>query len=636
MTNNRGHSAQHRNPQARVRLLMRRNWGQVGSVLLCCGLIASTWRLRGRLAGLQHSESSAVPVDREFRVVRTAGVDVDEDTRREAVRIALHQGVRVLDLVPADLSATQLLAFARNCDTRAVRAERLALGRTAGHALLVEAALVTALRQGTPETGDVVVDDPAAFAHLAAEAKKRAPTDYGATILEGLRAHPFDALTRSLVLGAELRELRLADVMGRMRFGAGLIASLTAAPVWGVAALLGYAAQPWLLRAGTPFRGAGTLRESALRLVAAPQDWYDDFRSRRTRDGGGDRHAARRPEYAEDLSQGLDRFFEDRRPDCPWCSSTALEVFFTTDVLAQLKPGRTTLERCRSCGHIFQHPRLSFAKRDFYYRDYYDGIGAELTGWFFRRSVKDYRGRVELLHKHASDLAHRWLDVGTGSGHFCQYAKESFPDTRFDGLDMGDGVEEAERSGWVSLGYRGSFVELADKLSETYEVLSMNHYLEHTREPGAELDAAVTALKPGGLLFIELPDPEYRLGRLLGKFWAPWFQPQHQHMIPIGNLEKALEKRGLVVVARQRGEAHQGGDLTVALGLWLMSRFPDPAMPWRSVVDVTRLRRIIRAAVWTGALPGLGVAAVLDAANGALRRLRGSGNAYRVLARKAS
>lgn len=614
---------------------MRRKWGRAGSMLLCCGLMASTWRLRGRLAGLQASGSGAASVDREFRVVRATGVDLDEETRREAVRIALDQGVRVLDLVPADLPATPLLAFARHCDTRAVRTERLALGRTAGHAMLVEAALLTELRGEVPDTGDVVVEEPADFAHLAVEAKKRVPTGYGAAVLDGLRALPFNALTRNLVLGADLRALRLAGVVGRMLFGAGLIASLTAAPAWGVVALLGYAAQPRLLRAGTPFRGAGTLREGALRPVIGPQDWYDDFRSQRIRDGGVDRHAARRPEYAEDLSQGLDRFFEERRPDCPWCSSTALEVFFTTDVLAQFKPGRTTLERCRSCGHIFQNPRLSLAGLDFYYRDYYDGIGAELTAWFFRRSVKDYRGRVELLHKHASDMAHRWLDVGTGSGHFCQYAKENFPDTRFDGLDMGDGVEEAERSGWVSRGYRGSFVDLADKLTEEYDVLSMNHYLEHTREPGAELDAAVTALAPDGLLFIELPDPEYRLGRLLGKFWAPWFQPQHQHMIPIGNLEQALEERGLIIVARQRGEAHQGGDLMVALGIWLMSCFPDPAMPWRPA-DVTRLRRIIRGAVWTGALPGLVVAAVLDAANGAARRRRGSGNAYRVLAKKAS
>jgi SAM-dependent methyltransferase len=308
---------------------------------------------------------------------------------------------------------------------------------------------------------------------------------------------------------------------------------------------------------------------------------------------------------------------------------------FTTDVLAQLKPGRTTLERCRSCGHIFQNPRLSLAGLEFYYRDYYECIGAESTAWFFRRSVKDYRGRVELLRQHCSDRTRRWLDVGTGSGHFCQYAKATFPGTRFDGLDTGSGVEEAERSGWVSRGYRASFVDLADKLADEYDVLSMNHYLEHTREPGAELDAAVTALAPGGLLFIELPDPEYRLGHLLGRFWAPWFQPQHLHMIPIGNLEQALKERGLVVLARQRGEAHQGGDLTVALGLWLMSRFPDPALPWRPT-DAPRLRRIIRAGVWAAALPGLVVAAVLDAANGAGRRRGGIGNAYRVLARKAA
>jgi 2-polyprenyl-3-methyl-5-hydroxy-6-metoxy-1,4-benzoquinol methylase len=35
----------------------------------------------------------------------------------------------------------------------------------------------------------------------------------------------------------------------------------------------------------------------------------------------------------------------------------------------------------------------------------------------------------------------------------------------------------------------------------------MYHYLEHTADPAAELDAATALLAPGGHLMVEVPDP---------------------------------------------------------------------------------------------------------------------------------
>ena len=46
-----------------------------------------------------------------------------------------------------------------------------------------------------------------------------------------------------------------------------------------------------------------------------------------------------------------------------------------------------------------------------------------------------------------------------------------------------------------------------------------------------------------------MPDPECAAGRLLGRWWVGWFQPQHQHLVPIDNLCEALEAEGFTVVA---------------------------------------------------------------------------------------
>ena len=175
-----------------------------------------------------------------------------------------------------------------------------------------------------------------------------------------------------------------------------------------------------------------------------------------------------------------------------------------------------------------------------------------------------------------------WLDIGAGHGHFCAVAGEIWPDTVFDGLDQGEGIAHAERRGWVTTAYRGQFPDLADTLAGRYDVVSMHHYLEHTRDPLAEIDAAARVLPPGGYLLIELPDPQWPLARLFGRYWMPWFQPQHQHLMPAGNLTAALAERGLRPVATERRQAHMRNDFAIALALLLFRLVPDPAQPWSS------------------------------------------------------
>lgn len=347
-----------------------------------------------------------------------------------------------------------------------------------------------------------------------------------------------------------------------------------------------------------------------------------------------DQYDARRAYYQAELADGVERFLEPRRETCPWCGSTNLSVRLNTTDLVQRKPGRFTLEQCHTCQHIFQNPRLSPAGLDFYYADFYDGLGGASTQSVFGKLDQWYRQRAELPKPFTTPQS--WLDVGTGHGHFCKLAREVWPNTAFDGLDQSDSVEEAQRRGWIDHGYRGLFTDLADELSGRYDVISMHHYLEHTREPLDELDSAAKVLTSGGYLLIELPDPQYRLSRVFGRLWFPWFQPQHQHMFPLDNLVRALTDRGLSPVAIERGTAHQQGtDLFLSLILLLQACAPDPRLPWLPA-GPTRSRRLRHQVVRIAALPLLVVAYLLDIALYQVARRTGVGNAYRVLARKDS
>jgi ubiquinone/menaquinone biosynthesis C-methylase UbiE len=301
----------------------------------------------------------------------------------------------------------------------------------------------------------------------------------------------------------------------------------------------------------------------------------------------------------------------------------------------QRKPGKFVLSRCEACGHVFQNPRLSLEGLSFYYRDFYDGLGEELTQTVFSNEMKEYRARARLVANFAKPR--RWLDVGAGHGHFCCLARDFLPDTRFEGLDLSESIDHAVKRRWVDRGIRGLFPEIAPKLAEggeSYDVVSMSHYLEHTLDPAAEIDAAARVLPNGGLLFIEVPDPESRLGKILGRAWLPWFQPQHLHFLTVKNIQRLLTERSFEPIVWHRGEAHQPAEFTY-LTLFTLNRIAlSSDVPWRPAAGF--VQRGWRRVVWSAGLPLVAAAWVLDHALAPLFRREGWSNTYRVLARRVA
>jgi SAM-dependent methyltransferase len=590
------------------------------------GIAINGARLRARIALLPVLDDTAEPVADDHLFLTAEGVVVGEATRRAASAYAREHGLSALDLYPGDLPFERMLDAVRLNDPETFVADRFAESRGPGQALLVTADIASRARV---ERLDRL--DPVRFLR-SAEAVKRCAFD-----------------TMALVVAPHLRSTRpqlacrYAYLKAVFSFGAPYImaielvqyavlaAGVVIAPLWGGLALVAYSAQPWLALVGTSVHPRDLRWRPLLRLPLRLVDWVCTAGGRwqADEDGLADRL---RPEYENLLAYGLPRFFESRRDDCPMCGSSELSDKVRVGDLYQHKPGIFTLERCGDCKHVFQNPRLSLKGLDFYYKDFYDGLGERQLEFVFGHNSDGYEQRARAVAPFAEPA--RWLDVGTGHGHFCLAAREIWPNTWFDGLDMSDSIEEAERRGWVHLGYRGLFPELAGELSERYDVVSMHHYLEHTREPVDEIASAYKALEAGGHVIVEVPDPECPYGWILGRYWVPWFQPQHQHLIPIDNLEGMLREHGFEPVARQRGPAHQANDLVFAVYLLVGRLAPTTDHPWSAPTRwYDRLRRGV---VFTAALPVLLAALAGDRVMRSI--ITGSntrrGNTYRVVARK--
>ena len=592
--------------------------------LLIAYLVGDALKSRRRLKALTVLEPTDEPADERHRVITAAGVHVGPETRRAASAFLHREGLAAVDLVPGDLPAEEALEFAALVDPATYRTTRLAPGRGAGKAMVVDEALL--------ERADLDVTDgldPVAFLAAEVELKRLAPVGVDVAVAPALTAHPADPDKRRAYIDALFSTaapvVHLMPALQWAAIGAGLVV----APPWGLAALAAYCAVPAVGTAGTAVAPADLAGRVAGRWFLEPRRWVRTLTGRWAPPPEPDPIESRREWYEQQAALGEDRLFEKRRRECPLCGSLRIfQRLHTTDVL-QYKPGEFTLDECAECGVIFQNPRLSLEGLDYFYEDFYDGLGEDFTEFIFGATDESYVGRAQMVQGHATPT--RWLDVGAGHGHFCLVARDTWPDTTFDGLDLSDSIDEAARRGWVDHGFRGLFPELAPGMAGAYDVVSMHHYLEHTREPLEELDAARTALAPDGLLLIELPDPESRYGRILGRWWIPWFQPQHQHLIPIDRLCEHLADRGFEVVARDRAAAHQTVDFVIAAWLWLNHFVPADA-PWAS--KGSPLRGLARVAVIAAGAPLLLAAFLADQVASVVIQRTNRGNTYRVLARR--
>lgn len=532
-------------------------------------------------------------MESDYVFLTAPGLIVDELTRSEAAAFARAGDYDVVDLWPAGLPAANAATIAL-VDPDIYAKHRFAEGRTACQAMIARREIVE--RSGVEQPVD-----PVSFSRIA-KRLKRYSRRYGVAIAPGLKGQPLDCRWR-----ISFMSLRLG-LFAPFAVVIGVLSAILPLVIWRWAGRKGFlvlaSAQlvPVLATAGTPLAPTGVASAGVFHLPAELWRWAKALIAPR-KPPSRDSEERDRERYREFAFGGIDRFLEARITTCPMCGSDQLVTHLRSHDVIQQKPGEFALERCTSCGHIFQNPPLNDEGLSFYYRDLYDGLHSEPSQSIFEMDENAYTVRANLVEG-LGQPPRKWLDVGTGFGYFCAVAKGIWPETSFDGLDQGEGITEAERRGWVDRGFHGQFRDHVETLAGEYDVVSMSHYIEHTRNPSAEISAARRVLKPGGLLLIEVPNPYCAVNRLLGRWWLSWLQPQHLHFINQENFTRMFAANGFSVIKWYWPRSLP--DLTSALFLFLTNLAP-PDEPWHPRRALPW--RIYRGAVWAMApailLPGI-------------------------------
>ena len=112
------------------------------------------------------------------------------------------------------------------------------------------------------------------------------------------------------------------------------------------------------------------------------------------------------------------------------------------------------------------------------------------------------------------------LDIGAGTGDFLVVAKK-------DGWET-IGVEPSEKAKAIAISKGVDFVEkLSDIESNTFDVITMWHVLEHVPNLDDYLVELKRLLKPSGTIIIAVPNFKSFDANYYGKFWAAYDVPRH-------------------------------------------------------------------------------------------------------------
>lgn len=155
-----------------------------------------------------------------------------------------------------------------------------------------------------------------------------------------------------------------------------------------------------------------------------------------------------------------------------------------------------------------------------------------------------FKKRFDLIKKyHLAGGTETVLDIGCSNGVFLDLFKESGFETW--GVEPSGNAGVASKKGHKIL--KTTF-EKATPPNNYFDLVILNHTLEHMDNPVEVLKKVHRILEKDGVLFVDVPNFGSLSSKILGKKWPYLLPKEHKHQFTKKTLVQILEKSGFKVI----------------------------------------------------------------------------------------
>lgn len=222
--------------------------------------------------------------------------------------------------------------------------------------------------------------------------------------------------------------------------------------------------------------------------------------------------------------------------------------------------GEFEVRECSECELGVTHPRLSGEALARYYPSQYDAWRrAPSVLGRLRQGTAAIRAGLRpfgALRRRPGAM----LDVGCGRGDLA--ASFASAGWRSCGLDISPAAVDAARA--VGVDAQVGTIETAPWPDASFDLIVMNHSLEHMPDPLGALRRARALLQRGGTLVVAVPNWGSWQRRLFGSHWTPLDVPRHLTHFSPRSLHLGAERAGF---ARGRTRNYATG-VGLPVSLW--------------------------------------------------------------------
>ena len=239
-----------------------------------------------------------------------------------------------------------------------------------------------------------------------------------------------------------------------------------------------------------------------------------------------------------DPSTGLLKAEMKKNRSCAVCQSNESREIFVKDGFVH--------RRCIECRFVYVSPIVKEKYLEDYYKQEHSWAAVLESEVQQELDRKKFGYGLQLIEGLLPDKG-RVIDVGCGPGVFLKVARER--DWDVTGLELN--LSEQERLKELGIPLISLPLEQADVPSEKFHCVTLWETLEHLPAPGDVLKECRRILKPGGLVFICVPNFDALVTRLMHEKSGTFAGYSHINFFNASVLERLLTDCGLEPVARE-------------------------------------------------------------------------------------